>query len=255
MELIPLQNFSDFIKEVTKNPDLTCGHVVYRGVSDSDFGLIPSLGRQVKYLNYQTDIEKLRFEKELLQGFKFRTQSELKYQPISEWEWLALAQHHGLPTRLIDWTTSPLIAAFFATVPSLNYDGSLVQCSSNGFAIYALHYCEYMNIHNLCNDGISPYTNPGSGLFYTPIITNRISGQSGLFSIHPVPTEDFSIFFEDNDSLWIKKYVFPKDAFEDFQKSLFFLGIRQGTLFPDFDGFANDMRIKNIFADSHLMEE
>lgn len=255
MELIPLQTFANFIKEMTKNTEITCGHVVFRGVLDIDFTLVPSIGRQSKYLAYQTDIEKIRFEKELLQGFKFRTQSELKYQPNNEWEWLALAQHHGLPTRLLDWTISPLIAAFFATKPETKFDGSLAEYQSNGFAIYALHYCEYMNIHNICGQGISPYTYDGAGLFYTPIITNRISGQSDLFSIHPVPTEDFSISFEDDDALWIKKYVFPKEAFEDFQKSLFFLGIRQGTLFPDLDGFANDMRIRQIFADSHLMEE
>lgn len=57
MELIPLQTFADFIKEMTKNPEITCGHVVFRGVPNIDFTLVPSIGRQSKYLNYITDLE------------------------------------------------------------------------------------------------------------------------------------------------------------------------------------------------------
>lgn len=253
MEIKKLNTFQEFSQEVTKNQDLTCGHVVFRGVPDSSFALIPSIGRQREYKSLSPS-QKISYENELLRGFKFRTQSELKYQPKNDWEWLALAQHHGLPTRLLDWTTSPLIAAYFATKPQLSFDGSLIDYNSESFAIYALHYCEYLNTDQLCQKSITPMNCTDCGLYYTPIVTNRIAGQSGLFSISNDPLQDFSKQFENGNPLWIKKFEFPKAAFADFQKSLFFLGIKQGTLFPELDGFANDLKIKHIFSDSHKMK-
>lgn len=78
----------------------------FRGQCRADGVLIPSLMRMGAH--YAT-IEKL-----LLNDFRQYAQSNL-WPGNSLWNWLAVAQHHGLPTRLLDWTYSPYVALHFAT--------------------------------------------------------------------------------------------------------------------------------------------
>ena len=83
---------------------------VYRGLSSSEFDLKTSLDRHGSQ----------NLEKHLLRNFK--KYAQVQPSPTSEWRWLALAQHHGLPTRLLDWTYSPLVALHFATSDFTNFD-------------------------------------------------------------------------------------------------------------------------------------
>ena len=101
---------------ITSYPELVAEtmklhNFVFRGVKRSaTHRLIPSAGR-----GPTRDTRKvLRAEQQILNAFKRTALPFLPFQPKDDWEWLALAQHHGLPTRLLDWTTNPLVAAYFA---------------------------------------------------------------------------------------------------------------------------------------------
>ena len=232
-----IESFEELVN-LLSNPSFPIGNTVYRGVKDQlNHKLIPSIGR-LKNIDGDFDL----YEKEILRKFKLRATSQLKFEPKNDWEWLALAQHHGLPTRLLDWTSNPLIAAYFATKPEINFEGKLKLPNENGGAIYVYNTKEYIDTESE-KKGPLEY---GAGVFYTPFLTNRISGQAGLFSTHPGPKSEFD-YPGFKESLQV--ITFNQELAIEIQRKLYKLGIRESILFPDLDGIANDIKTEMIFDD------
>jgi hypothetical protein len=173
------------IKDFQKFHDLVQGYNttrhVFRGVMDARYELLPKLGRPgMKFLHNVPDVEG-----EMLRLFKDFATPYLPSHNLSKWELLAIAQHHGLPTRLLDWSRNPLVAAYFAVEQEFDGDS----------AIYVLRDMKYLNI-----DEIGPFDVKEVSKFIPSHITARITAQSGLFTIHPNPSEKFQAAVEE-DSL------------------------------------------------------
>lgn len=250
MKVIPIKSFEHLISTLQES-EYRCGHVVYRGVKDKDnHKLIPSVGRLAEYQGLDLDLL-IEHEKQMLSLFRHRSYGEMDKIPHNDWIWLALAQHHGLPTRLLDWTHSPLVAAFFATEPELKHDRSLLDLPANGGAIYALHDCEFLDAYDTVKD---PFETEEPEIVYSPVVTNRIAGQGGLFTVHKDPRNEFQEEFqedEEHSDRWIHKLVFTQEVGHQIRETLFFLGVRKGGIYPDLDGFSGDIKNRFTIGDCH----
>jgi hypothetical protein len=187
--------------------------VIYRGVKDVSYKLVPKVGREVGRVKEYN----LELEEDLLRLFKIYAVPFLDYKPDNDWEWLAIAQHHGLPTRLLDWTRNPLVAAFFAVEEETDKDS----------AVYAFIADEELDLGKLP----PPLEVNVEGVVLTNHITRRIVAQSGLFTIHPNPPDPLR-------GAKVDKFIIPNSQREEFKRILFTYGIHRGTLFPDLDGQA-----------------
>jgi len=109
MEKEAIEKIDDFY-EFLKIQTTTSGNHIYRGVRNSMFKLIPSIGRLRTIDGKQLNIED---EIALFDTFKIRAYPFLRNYDDDKLELLSIGRNHGLPTRLLDWTKTPLVAVYF----------------------------------------------------------------------------------------------------------------------------------------------
>lgn len=211
---------------------------IFRGVSSPTHYLIPSIGREEVYGPY-----KLAHEQRLFDEFKNRAVSLINNHSFDDWDWLAYAQHIGVPTRLLDWSTSPLAALYFA----LESDGDTDRI------LYAVKYSRY--IHEVDHRNTNPFTNTTAGRFTAPLAFDRIRAQRGIFTIHPVPTQIFH-------PTGLKSFRIKSSDVKDYRRRLFKYGIDHWHIYPDSHGlgkqlawqFKNKVGLGSIFLNKEQNE-
>jgi hypothetical protein len=153
--------------------------------------------------------------------------------------WLFLAQHYGLPTRLLDWTENPLVAAYFAVLeqPSDN-DGCLWALwptgSNRAFgAADGLVQIRDPNVRKIAESAFRGHRSPSPGEIIAldgQEIDPRMLAQMSRFTLHSnrAPLEQMP-----ESATWLRQFVIPKNAKAKIRAQLSAFGIRRSNLFPD----------------------
>ncbi|URQ99426.1 FRG domain-containing protein [Pseudoalteromonas sp. SCSIO 43095] len=201
-------------------------HMVFRGVINSEYELIPSVGRLPELESLDEELDR---EKALLKQFKMKSSLRVQCLPSNDWEWLSLAQHYGLPTRLLDWSVNPLVALYFATAhsPEELYGSSVLS----NCAVYGL----ISHIHIDSSYHTNPFALTETLEFYGPSISERVVNQTGLFTVHHKPRNAF-------DTSELHKFVIPGELKSQIQIKLSLLGINESTIYPGLDGIAKSLK-------------
>lgn len=239
---IPISNVSELVSAIRTRHDLS-QTTWYRGQGNADWSLAPSLLRTTNGLSSEMTLFK-RFKQNAVQF----AAPDVK----TEWEWLFLMQHYGVPTRLLDWTESPLIGLYFA-----------VSDTSTEDAISALWCIGPTALNRMA--GVEPNFEPDLPCFdvdnvldtYAPsslskeVMTRlqpiaaiasrnspRLFAQRGVFTINhrdPTPIDGLG----DGGHVW--RYTVEPSAKAAIREELKLLRIDKLSLFPELSNVAGNV--------------
>src|SRR5438876_29628 len=124
----PVSNLTHFLALVLKYRQESENEWIFRGQRQYEWRLVPRIDR-ARFKKYRDKVKwnRAHHERRLLIDFRKGAWPHSKLEQERHWEWLAIAQHYGLATRLLDWTRNPLAALYFAVEKKSESD-SAVWC-------------------------------------------------------------------------------------------------------------------------------
>ncbi len=234
---------------------------LFRGQKDAGWSLQPSLERALE--RFRRPIDQLRWcERFLLREFKRNFHRYSSYVPLDcdDAEWLALMQHHGAPTRLLDWTYSFHIALFFAIESANERSKCAIWAVDNDFLRNLLlrekatkFSKEERDIYDRGDDKDHRVLNrifdvdADIILPMNPLRLNkRLAVQQGIFLFSQSKTEPFSTTFDrlrkgNPDAFREFKIVCSRRLLGNALRTLQNINVSRVSLFPGLDGFTQSL--------------
>jgi len=231
---IEITNIVTFLSAVEELGD----RQMFRGQGDIAWPVIPTLARRHADLadcGWHFD-QWGEVEEHLLDEFKRLSAPWLNFAPQDRFEWLVIAQHHGLSTVLLDMTSNPLKALFFSVE---NPDHDPVDGVVYGFDPPFGWYTSTANIK----------VDEDLTCFYAKHINPRIVSQEACFIAFKNPTKlspfaPLTAFDEGSDDPngWLDEIRIPQKSKPKLRRELAKMGITHQTMFPGLDGIATTIR-------------
>lgn len=233
-------SLSEFLKiiEEKKSDEVKSGNdadFIFRG-QNVDKPLIPRIAR------LKPKGKLVRIEKLMMAEFERQIPPFTEHEPHDAWDLIALAQHHGLPTRLLDWTFSALAGLWFCV------GSPPVHSKDNGKPLDGVVWVLKSASEDFLNFPTkeTPYTSGRTRVFRPRIVTQRILSQNGLFTCHKRTSEGKFVSLETNKAYkdrLIKIHIMGKN-FEHLRDQLIANGVSNLALFPDLDGLTAHLKLR-----------
>ncbi len=237
-EVVRIESWGKYVSVITDSP---YQNWAFRGQRDASLPLFSALSRY--FMSFHVDPRAWREQEErILRIFKRKAVHFIESVPPhdDDFEWLALMQDHGAPTRLLDFTWSPYVAAVFA----------LYKTTQEG-VIWACNPVEIERNKRLNLEKAGDFRKhflSGTGSFVwlgEPYAMNRrLIAQSGTFLVPGVLDKSIEEILKEypNPKETLIKFILPADRVREVgMRELYRMNITQATLFPDLDGLARSL--------------
>ena len=256
-----LDDFINHVRRKASGLQQAERRVWYRGLSNEEYTLLPSLFREPRGQPSCSEIALDRRQRERNLFARFQTQAGQLLPPglQSSWEVLSVMQHHEVPTRMMDWTDSLLVALYFA-VEYKRDPKSPCLWLLNPFALNRVSIGRsiiYDQVDRLPRDAYELFIekpnvesegrNNAEETHWPPklpVATAPIWGhpralrQRGFFTIHGTDERPL----EEQDSSLVARIPIPRDLQDPLRLLIEEAGIDHYSLFPDLDGLGRKLR-------------
>ncbi len=232
MDTVKINCFTDYISYISSN---CSSHDLFRGIHNHTYKLIPKIGRDpyVHSLTGTQDeiLSKLQdIEEHTMQLFISMSVPYTDLRKQSTWDQWTIGQHHGVPTRFLDWTHNPLIAAYFAVEGGTDMDAAVYIINQESF--------------NESTDIEDVFSATDEIVIHTPSFINpRIIAQKGVFTVHKNPLKPIDETLLEL-SLPITKLIINHEGFSEIRDKLDWCGINRSFVYPGLDGVASYVDLK-----------
>ncbi len=195
---------------------------LFRGQNTNE-ALLPSIARK------NPKIDTTELETKMLNELKRQTKTIIDGDKFDEWDWLIYAQHYGMKTRLLDWSSNPLTALWFAC-------SNQYKMNSNSYVYIFLNAEEYLLDKSKEK---SPFTRIKTRVLKPSLNNQRVIAQAGWFTAHKYSKKNSKyVDLKYNRELKenIIEVVIPQKIKKDILEGLNVFGINSKTLFNDVAG-------------------